>query len=67
MDCFHGNGNENGNMPCIFFAFERRQIQNLQLKCASYNKLLTSLACSSCTWEYWPSTVFYGPCCKVCI
>ena len=26
-----------------------------------YNKLLTNLASSSHTWEYWPSVVLYGP------
>ena len=27
-------------------------------KAMPYNKLLTNLACSSRTWEYWPSVVF---------
>ena len=52
-DHFHGNGHK----PCISFVFESRQIQNLQLKRVPCNKLLTNLACSSRTGEYWPSII----------
>ena len=43
----------------VFFVYESRQIQNLQLKGVPCNKLLTSnLACSRRTGEYWASSVF---------
>ena len=51
-------------ISCILFVFESRQIQNMLGLSAIYNKLLTNLARSSRTGQYWPSVVFlYGPCC----
>ena len=47
---------------CVFFVFEKRQIQNNMAQ-VPYNKLLTNLASSSCTGEYWPSILFYRPRC----
>ena len=41
----------------VFFVFDSRQIQNLQLKREPHNNLLTNLACLSRTVEYWPSVV----------
>ena len=42
---------------CVFFVFEKRQIQNNMAQ-VPYNKLLTNLASSSRTGECWPSVVF---------
>ena len=54
MDPFRGNGPK----QCIFLFL---QIQNLQLKQVPYNKLLTNLACSSRTGEYWSSVILPRP------
>ena len=44
---------------CVFFVFKSRQIKNkLGRVPYTYNKLLTNLASSSRTGEYWPSVVF---------
>jgi len=42
-------------ISCVFFAFESRQTSMARVP---YNKLLTNLASSSRTGEYWPSVVF---------
>ena len=46
----------------VYFVFESRQIQNLQLQRVPYNKLLNNQACLSRTGEYWPSIVFVPYC-----
>ena len=59
MDHFHGNTHK----PSIFLVFEGEQIKNrhgLSTICIIIysTNLLTNLAYSSHTGEYWPSIVF---------
>ena len=53
MDRFRGNGHK----PCTF-CFRKPPKFKTSMARVPYNKLLTNLASSSRTGEYWPSVVF---------
>ena len=42
----------------VYFLFSKAGNFETSITRVPYNKLLTNLACSSCTGEYWPSVVF---------
>ena len=50
MDCFRGNGHK----LCIFLFSKAGKLKTSMVR-VPYNKLLTNLASSSRTGEYWPS------------
>ena len=54
---------EDEHSPSKFYYPEDEETFDAETETVPYNKLLTNLASSSRTGEYWPSVVLYGPRC----